>query len=137
MRFRKIISLCVGLLVAASASLVFAHHGWSGYKEVTEMRATVTELKLGNPHDRLIANDASGEEWNLLLAPPARNRRFGFNEDSVNVGDQVLLYGQKHPDRNEIKVHCLYRDDEMIYTYRYDNGRTSLSRSRRTDKEEC
>jgi hypothetical protein len=137
MSSRQIVSLIAGVLVAVFASSVFAHHGWSGYKEVTEMSATITELKLGNPHDRLIARDEAGTEWNLLLAPPARNRRFGFNEESVRVGDQILLYGQKHPDRNEVKVHCLYRDDEMIYTYRYDDGRTSLSRSRDTDKEEC
>lgn len=101
------------------------------------MSVTVTELKLGNPHDRLIATDESGQEWNLLLAPPARNRRFGFSEESVSVGDELSLYGQKHPKRFEVKVHCLYRSDEMIYTYRYDNGRTSLSRSRRTNKESC
>lgn len=101
------------------------------------MSATVTELKLGNPHDRIMAMDDSGQEWNLLLAPPARNRRFGFSGESVSVGDEIVLYGQKHPKRNEIKVHCLYRDDEMIYTYRYDNGRNSLSRSRRTSKENC
>ena len=101
------------------------------------MSATVIELKLGNPHDRLIATDELGQEWNLLLAPPARNRRFGFSEASVGVGDELELYGQKHPKRFEIKVHCLYRDDEMIYTYRYDSGRTSLSRSRRASKESC
>lgn len=125
------------LLFAGSSSSVFAHHGWNGYKEVIEMSATVIELKLGNPHDRLIAADESGQEWNLLLAPPARNRRFGFSEESVSVGDALLLYGQKHPERKEIKVHCLYRDGEMLYTYRYDNGRSSLSRSRNTDKEAC
>lgn len=101
------------------------------------MSVTVVELKLGNPHDRLIATDESGQEWNLLLAPPARNRRFGFSEESVSVGDDLRLYGQKHPKRFEVKVHCLYRDDEMLYTYRYDNGRTSLSRSHRTNKEAC
>ena len=125
------------ILLLFAMSSAFAHHGWNGYKDVIEMAATVTELKLGNPHDRLLATDDSGQEWNLLLAPPARNRRFGFSEESVSVGDNIVLYGQKHPKRNEIKVHCLYRDDEMIYTYRYDNGRTSLSRSRRTDKESC
>jgi hypothetical protein len=129
--------LLTGVLLAAAASTAFAHHGWSGYKEVIEMSATVTALKLGNPHDRLTATDESGQEWNLLLAPPARNRRFGFSEESINVGDEIKLYGQKHPKRFEVKVHCLYRDDEMLYTYRYDNGRTSLSRSRRTDKESC
>ena len=137
MDFQRTGSAIAGALLVVAASTVFAHHGWNGYKEVIEMSATVIELKLGNPHDRLIATDESGQEWNLLLAPPARNRRFGFSEESVSVGDELVLFGQKHPQRFEVKVHCLYRDDEMLYTYRYDSGRTSLSRSRRTDKESC
>ncbi len=137
MRIQRTVSVIAGVLLLAAAAPVFAHHGWSGYKEVIEISATVIELKLGNPHDRLIATDESGQEWNLLLAPPARNRRFGFNEDSVSVGDELILFGQKHPQRFEIKVHCLYRDGEMLYTYRYDNGRSSLSRSRGTNIESC
>ena len=137
MQHAQTVSVLTGALLAITASTAFAHHGWSGYTEVIEMSATVIELKLGNPHDRLIATDDSGQEWNLLLAPPARNRRFGFSEESISVGDAIKLYGQKHPDRLEIKVHCLYRNDEMLYTYRYDNGRTSLSRSRNTSKKSC
>lgn len=137
MRQQRIVSVFVSAIFVFAASAVSAHHGWGGYKEVMEMSVTVTELMLGNPHDRLMATDDSGQEWNLLLAPPARNRRFGFSEESVDVGDELSIYGQKHPKRFEMKVHCLYRSDEMIYTYRYDNGRTSLSRSRRTDKEAC
>ena len=120
----------------ALAPAALAHHGWGGYKERLEMTVTVTELVLRNPHDRLLAVDADGNEWNLLLAPPARNRRFGFSEESVTVGDELELYGQKHPDRNEVKVHCLYRGGENIYTYRYDNGRTSLSRAR-IERKDC
>jgi hypothetical protein len=137
MHNQRTVSVLTGALLAIAASSVFAHHGWGGYTEVMEITATVTELKLGNPHDRLIATDDSGQEWNLLLAPPARNRRFGFSEESISVGDAIELYGQKHPKRYEIKVHCLYRDGEMLYTYRYDNGRSSLSRSRSADKEAC
>ena len=122
------------MILAASA--VYAHHGWGGYKERLEITVTVTELILRNPHDRLLAMDAEGTEWNLLLAPPARNRRFGFSEASVSVGDTLELYGQKHPRRDEIKVHCLYRAGELIYTYRYENGRTSLSRAR-IERETC
>ena len=129
--------MLTGTLLAIASAAVFANHGWSGYKEVIEMSATVIELKLGNPHDRLIAIDESGQEWNLLLAPPARNRRFGFSEETVSVGDEIRLYGQKHQKRFEVKVHCRSRDGEMLYTYRYDNGRSSLSRSRRTSKEFC
>ncbi len=137
MQNMRTVSILTGVLLVIATSTVIAHHGWGGYKEVIEMSAIVTELKLGNPHDRLIATDESGQEWNLLLAPPARNRRFGFSEESINVGDAIVLYGQKHPQRLEIKVHCLYRDGEMLYTYRYDNGRSSLSRSRQTSKESC
>jgi hypothetical protein len=120
-----------------TTSWAYAHHGWGGYKEKLSMTVTITELKLGNPHDRLLATDSEGREWNLLLAPPARNRRFGFSEESISVGDVVELYGQKHPNRLEVKVHCLYRDDENLYTYRYDNGRTSLSRSRGESRDDC
>lgn len=134
-RFTISITSALALLVASSFAT--AHHGWGGYKEPLELTVTVTELALRNPHDRLIVTDSEGTEWNLLLAPPARNRRFGFSEESVSVGDELELFGQKHPARNEVKVHCLYRADELIYTYRYDNGRTSLSRSRRTDREDC
>ena len=137
MQLQRIVSVLIGTLLVSAWSTVLAHHGWGGYKEVIEMSATVTELKLGNPHDRLIATDESGQEWNLLLAPPARNRRFGFSAESISVGDEIEMYGQKHPKRFEVKVHCLYRDDEMIYMYRYNNGRTSLSRSRHADKETC
>lgn len=123
------------LLVLSSAAV--AHHGWGGYKENIDMTVTVTELILRNPHDRLKATDADGQEWNLLLAPPARNRRFGFSEESIAVGDVVELYGRKHPSRYEVKVHCLYRDGETLYTYRYDNGRTSLSRTRGESQDDC
>lgn len=130
------ISVAGAVVLVLAASVATAHHGWGGYKDRLAITVTVTELVLRNPHDRLLAVDADGNEWNLLLAPPARNRRFGFSEESVSVGDELELYGQKHPKRDEIKVHCLYRAGELIYTYRYDNGRTSLSRAR-IEKEEC
>ena len=121
-----------GLLLLSSA---FAHHGWGGYTERIEISVTVAALKLGNPHDRLIVTDNDDQEWNLLLAPPARNRRFGFNEESLSVGDIVDVVGQKHPQRREVKVHCLNRDGENLYTYRYDSGKSSLQRLRKG--EDC
>lgn len=127
-------------LLLAAAVLLFvavpalAHHGWGGYRTDIDVALTVTELKLGNPHDRLVAVDADGREWNLLLAPPARNRRFGFGEDSLSVGDRIDLFGSRHPRRDEIKVHCIFRDGDVVYTYRYDNGRSSLARSGREER---
>lgn len=122
-----VLSFLGSALLLSTAS---AHHGWGGYKERIEGAFTIQELKLGNPHDRLIATDDTGQEWNLLLAPPLRNRRFGFSEESVSVGDTIEILGQRHPKRMEMKVHCIYRGGEIVYTYRYDNGRTSLQRRR-------
>lgn len=124
-------AVALAVLIGAGLSPAMAHHGWSSYRSDVEMELTVTELRLGNPHDRLVAADAEGGEWNLLLAPPARNRRFGFNEDTLAVGDRIELYGQKHPSRQEIKVHCIFVGDEAVYTYRYGNGRSSLERTGR------
>ena len=132
----KAIIIGISAIVFAGTT-AWAHHGWGGYRTSLEMTVTVTALKLGNPHDRLIAVDESGQEWNLLLAPPARNRRFGFSAESVAVGDELELYGRKHPSRFEVKVHCLYKGEENIYTYRYDNGRTSLSRARGESRNDC
>ena len=128
------------VLAVAGVSLLglsgeaLAHHGWGGYKTDVTMTLTITELKLGNPHDRLLATDIDGQVWNLLLAPPARNRRFGFDENSVSVGDEVELFGRRHPKRQEIKVHCLFLDGETLYTYRYNNGTSSLKRHRRDER---
>lgn len=122
------------LLTSALLSPVPAHHGWGGYKTDVEMALTVTELKLGNPHDRLIARDADGELWQLLLAPPARNRRFGFDENTLSVGDAIDIFGQRHPSRQEIKVHCIFVDGETVYTYRYNGGSSSLKRRGREER---
>jgi hypothetical protein len=135
---KKISAMMVTAAALLAASLLtpnaFAHHGWGSYKEDIEITLTITELKLGNPHDRLIATDADGQEWNLLMAPPARNRRFGFDETTVSVGQEVGLIGQKHPSRHEIKVHCLFRDGDAVYTYRYNGGTSSLKRTGRDER---
>ena len=130
------------LLLTASTLLVsfvlrsnaLAHQGWGSYKEDIEIVLNVKELKLGNPHDRLIATDAQGQDWNLLMAPPARNRRFGFDETTISVGQKIELIGQRHPVRHEIKVHCLFTDGVAVYTYRYNSGISSLKRNGREER---
>lgn len=121
-------AVTAAVIVLAGQSLASAHHGWGGYKTDVEMTLTIAELKLGNPHDRLVATDASGDSWNLLLAPPARNRRFGFDEQTLTVGDEIELFGRRHPKRLEVKVHCIFLDGKSVYTYRYNSGKSSLAR---------
>jgi len=130
------LALATSMLVGSFSEIpdAFAHHGWGSYKESIEIALTVKELKLGNPHDRLIATDSNGQDWNLLMAPPARNRRYGFDGSVISVGQEIDLIGQRHPTRHEIKVHCLFSDGEAIYTYRYNGGISSLKRYGREER---
>ena len=114
-------------------SLGWAHHGWSGYNADIDTTVVVTELRLGSSHDQLVATDSEGQTWDLVLATPQRNRRLGFDENTLSVGDEIDLLGRLHPSRPEIKVHCINMDGRNLYTYRYDNGRTSLARQRKGD----
>ena len=93
------------IFLSFAALEVFAHHGWSYYQDEISMDLIVLELRLRNPHDRIIAIDKSNQEWNLLLAPPARNRRFGFDGSIIEVADEIVILGQKHINKNELKIH--------------------------------
>ncbi|MFL2481643.1 MAG: hypothetical protein DBW94_04355 [Gammaproteobacteria bacterium] len=119
--FAFVVTLSITIVPLSS----FSHHGWSYYKENVEKIVTIVDLKLRNPHDQLLVEDEDGKEWNLLLAPPSRNRRFGFDGSNIEVGDEIGIIGQKHTSKYEIKVHCIFKENEKIYTYRYPNGRTS------------
>ncbi|MBX2849963.1 MAG: hypothetical protein KTR16_16680 [Acidiferrobacterales bacterium] len=131
LKLRPIQIICMAIATLACAK-TFAHHGWRAYSEDFTMTAKVVEVKFGNPHDQIIIEDGNAEQWHFLLAPPARNRRFGFDESVVAVGDVVDLVGQHSTSINEGKVHLIKNQaGETIYTYYYDRGETSLERQRR------
>ena len=122
--------LFLALFIAATFT-VNAHHGWSGYPVEFTMTATVVDLRFANPHDQIWVEDAQGKRWNFLLAPPTRNRRFGYDETVVAVGDTVEIFGQHSKTKAEGKAHTIKNAaDELIYTYYYDSGQTSLERRR-------
>ena len=136
-RFRagRLLSALAGLLLVLGPASGWTHHGWSGYDRDVDTSLVITEIHLGNPHDQLVATDSDGQAWDLVLATPNRNRRLGFNEESLSVGDEVNILGRGHPSRSEIKVHCIYRAEEMVYEYYDFDGTTSLSKH--SDQEYC
>ena len=117
------------------SSLSWAHHGWGGYNSDIDTSLVVTELRLGKAHDQLVATDSEGQTWDLVLATPTRNRRLGFDENTLSVGDEIDLLGRLHPSRPEIKVHCIYMAGETVYTYYDFDGTTSLSKH--SDRDQC
>ena len=122
-------------MLSLGPAIVWAHHGWAGYNSDVDTTLVVTELRLGNAHDQLTATDSDGQVWDLVLATPNRNRRLGFDESTLSVGDEIDILGRGHPSRPEIKVHCIYIAGETVYTYYDWDGTTSLSKH--SDRDQC
>ena len=99
---------------------VQAHHGWSWYNgsEESSLTGTVLRTDFRNPHDRIILQ-VGDQEWEILFGPPARNRRAGLGPDSVQVGDEVTIYGHRHtePGRLEMKTERIKVGDAMFNLY--------------------
>ena len=117
----RILSLAAASVAAlAAATAAFAHHGWSTYTvDDFTLEGEVTELRFGNPHDRMtvVVNDVA---WDVWLGPPGRNARANFNESKVNVGDTVIAFGERHgnEDRLEMKterITVVSGEGEMSY----------------------
>lgn len=92
------------MLFGGLAGSALAHHGWGGYTRADfTLTGTVTDTHLGNPHDRLtVAVD--GQMWNVVLSPPARSRRAGFDNSVIEVGDTVTLLGNRHADAGTLEM---------------------------------
>jgi hypothetical protein len=85
----------VGVLVGASP--LFAHHGYANYdtdKKVT-VKGTVTRWIWSNPHCLLMLDvtDDSGNvvHWISETENPSTLSRMGWNEKSLQPGDQITL----------------------------------------------
>ncbi len=106
------------LLAAGLGAAAAAHHGWNTYSDTNvTITGTVTELRLGNPHDRLTVTDAEGQEWDVWLGPPIRNRQNGFSETSASIGDTIEVFGDRDPARLEIKSEKLTINGEDFLIY--------------------
>ncbi|HWK55640.1 MAG TPA: DUF6152 family protein [Hyphomicrobiales bacterium] len=110
----------VGALVLVLGSgTALAHHGWTWYgTQDFTLTAQVVEKHFGNPHDRMVV-EADGQQWNLLLSPPARSRRAGLSEDLVQVGDTITAHGHRREsgDLFEVKTERLEVGDKLYNLY--------------------
>lgn len=92
------------LLALLMATTAFAHHGWSWYgNDPFELTGRVVETHFGNPHDRLVV-ETNGELWNVMLSPPRRSQRAGFDSAAVKVGDTITAYGHRHEERGNLEM---------------------------------
>ena len=114
-------SAAVTLVLAAGliAAQALAHHGWSGYTDDDFVLTGVVEaVELGNPHGHLMVR-AGGGLWNVVLGPPARNRRAGISEGVIEIGATVAAHGKRHrnPGQLEMKTERLEVGAEVYDIY--------------------
>ena len=97
-------SILAGAAALALASTAYAHHGWSWtVEEQSELTGTIQEMVLGNPHAVLTVEAADGV-WTVDLAPPARTRAAGFDENAAKAGDDVTAIGNRSKDAGEKRM---------------------------------
>ena len=94
----------LGLLLAAAPAL--AHHGWAGQStEPFTLKGTVAKtLSLSGPHATMQIKDATGQVWDLTLAPPARTSNAGLAENTIPAGAEVTILGKRNLDPKKFEV---------------------------------
>ena len=100
------IRICISILfpLFALPMGVGAHHSRANFEldRVIELQGTVTEYSWNNPHTFVtmdIPNEAGEiEEWLLELNSIAVLTRTGWNRDTLKVGDEVTVLGNRDRD---------------------------------------
>jgi hypothetical protein len=100
---RRLGAALVSLALAAPGAA--AHHGWSWAEgEQTELRGTIREVYVGQPHPTLRVETAGDGIWIVELANPRQTARAGFSAESARPGDQVIVYGNRSRTQGERRM---------------------------------
>lgn len=98
---RTTLGLAATLLGASGAA---AHHGWSwAESDQTELRGTIREVYIGQPHPTLRVEAADGL-WIVELGNPQQTQRSGFTAASAANGDTVVALGNRARAQNEKRM---------------------------------
>jgi hypothetical protein len=96
---KRLIALTFGLGLLGSASL-WAHHSLAAeydQKKPISLTGTLTKLDWRNPHAWIYMDvkNASGgiDKWECELGSPNAMTRAGFTQDSVKLGEEIVLDG--------------------------------------------
>jgi hypothetical protein len=93
------------LLAAGFAQGALAHHGWSWAEgEQTELRGTVREVYIGQPHPTLRVTGPDNQLWTVELGNPRQTANAGFTAESAAAGDQVVALGNRAHAQGERRL---------------------------------
>jgi hypothetical protein len=95
MMLKAMLASAVGLFMAAS--VVLAHHGWSGYDSEQTLKFTGVIQESGYEHPHAYIKLATAEKiWLVVLAPPSRMERRGMPRERLAVGTTATVVGYPH-----------------------------------------
>ncbi|MCG8442074.1 MAG: DUF6152 family protein [Caulobacterales bacterium] len=106
---RAIAALTVAATLASGA-LGEAGDAWSAYTGgAITLEGLVVEEEFAAPNDAetldyLRVKDGEETVWLVYLGPPNRNARAVFNRKMVDVGDEVVVLGQRHGDAQTLEM---------------------------------
>lgn len=106
---RIILALALGIGSLCLAFAAQAHHGFSsefdGSKPM-ELKGVVTKVEWANPHVYFYIDvkDSSGKvvNWGCETAGPGSLHRQGWTQNSLKVGDQVIVDGYPAKDGSKL-----------------------------------
>jgi len=101
----KLASVIAGLMLAAAALPVSAHHSFAAEFDSTKtvtLKGVVTKIEWNNPHTwfYIDTKDDSGnvEHWQCETGAPTELVRRGWKKNDLKVGDQVTVQGFRAKD---------------------------------------
>lgn len=106
----------VAVVIAAGASRVTAHHGWSEYdnKQTLNLTGEIQAVGYDNPHATIQLQTAD-EKWQVVLAPPSRLQSRGLPPDKLQVGETVSIVGYPHrSEDNELRAERIVIDENTV-----------------------
>jgi len=108
MSFSKMVKALITLSVVFVSANLAAHHSRANFEldVVTELSGTITEYSWNNPHTFVtmdVPSENGGvEEWLLELNSISVLTRSGWSRDTLEVGDEVTVYGNRDKDHSKL-----------------------------------
>jgi hypothetical protein len=113
-----LLAVPLALGVGLSTGDALAHHGWAwSTGENIKLTGTITSVKLGNPHGRVMM-DVDGETWDMVVGQPWRNQQAGLKDGDIAEGVEMTVDGEPSADGAKLlKVERLWIGDKEYTLY--------------------
>jgi hypothetical protein len=106
MQLRTVVCLGAGILGASLALPSAAHHGWTGQvadQQISLKGKVRAPVNLAGAHATMQI-EVEGKVWEITLAPPAGTQRAGLTAETLKVGDEVTILGNRNSDPEKLEV---------------------------------